>query len=146
LPVGYHALAANAGTPALVVSPELGPLVSRSGLDRLIPIWLTTLGHKQKHRIVHFDSPTQLLTISISQKDGARYRRIRAAFQRFFSATVFFGTEDGLKKQILVDTARFHFLDQMEPWFNRNNESEPLESHTLDNVLVLSEPFLPVQR
>jgi len=124
------------------------------GQDRLIPIWLATLAHKQKARAIHFDNPTQLLDYFNLPKSGAQYRRIRAAFQRVFAATIFFGTEDGLKKQILVDSTRFHFLDQIQLWFNRNDEPEPSGPHALDNVVVLSEPFyreisehpIPVER
>jgi hypothetical protein len=123
------------------------------GQDRLIPIWLATLAHRQKARTVHFDSPTQLLDYFHLPKDGAQYRRIREAFQRVFAATIFFGT-DGLRNQILVDSTRFHFLDQMQLWFNRNDEPEPLLPHPLDNTVVLSEAFyreivdhpIPVER
>ena len=124
------------------------------GQDRLIPIWLATLAHNQKSRTLHFDSPTQLLDYFHLPKDGAQYRRIRAAFQRVFAATILFGTQDGLRNQILVDSTRFHFLDQIQLWFNRNSEPESSDSHTLDNVVVLSEPFyreisehpIPVER
>ncbi|MGO9269887.1 MAG: replication protein RepA [Terriglobia bacterium] len=124
------------------------------GQDRLIPIWLATLAHKQKGRTLHFDSPTQLLDYFRLPKDGAQYRRIRAAFQRVFAATIFFGTDDALAKQGLVDSTRFHFLDQMQLWFNCNEKPEPTGSQALDNVVLLSEAFyreirehpIPVER
>ncbi len=123
------------------------------GQDRLIPIWLATLAHRQKARTLHFDSPTQLLDYFHLPNDGAQYRRMRAAFQRVFAATIFFGT-DGLRSQVFVDSARFHFLDQMKLWFNRSDEPNLLRSRTLENCVLLSEAFyreivehpIPVER
>jgi hypothetical protein len=53
-----------------------------------------------------------------------------------------------------LDSTRFHFLDQIQLWFNRNDEPESLEPSTADNTVVLSEPFyreigehpIPVER
>jgi len=64
------------------------------GQDRLVPIWLATLALQQKSRMVHFDSPSQLFDYFRLRKDGSQYRRMRAAFQRVFAATIFFGSED----------------------------------------------------
>ena len=94
------------------------------GQDRLIPIWIATLSCKQKSRILHFEGPTQLLDYFHLPKDGAHYRRIKAAFQRIFAATIFFGTEEDTKKHHVVDSTRFHFMDSMHLWFNRAAEAE----------------------
>lgn len=123
------------------------------GQDRLIPIWLATLAYTRKARTLHFDSPTQLLEYFHLPKDGAQYRRIRVAFERVFAATIFFGT-DGMRNQVLVDSTRFHFLDKMHLWFNRNDEPDPFPHRTLDNSVLLSEAFyreivehpIPVER
>lgn len=72
------------------------------GQDRLVPIWMATLTLKQRSRTVHFESPTQLLDYFRLPKDGAQYRRVKAAFQRIFAATIFFGTEQETKKQIVA--------------------------------------------
>jgi len=124
------------------------------GQDRLIPIWLATLAHKQKSRTVHFSSPSELLDYFHLPKDGAQYRRIRAAFQRVFAATIFFGTEQEKKQKILVDSARFHFMDSLRLWFNRSGTPESPHAEASGNTVTLSEEFyremtahpIPVER
>ncbi len=124
------------------------------GQDRLIPIWLATLALQQKSPTLHFDSPTQLVDYFRLPKDGAQYRRMKGAFQRVFAATIFFGTEDQLRKQLVVDWTRFHFVDRMQLWFNRSDEPHPLPHETSSNLVVLSEAFyreldqhpIPVER
>jgi hypothetical protein len=130
----------------------------RSGLpcgqDRLIPIWLATLALQQKSPTLHFDSPSQLLDYFRLRKDGSQYRRMKAAFQRVFAATIFFGSEDLLKKHLVVDWTRFHFLDEMQLWFNREDGVQPVAQETPCNVVVLSDAFnrelvghpIPVER
>jgi len=83
------------------------------GQHRLIPFWLATLTLRKRNRIVRFESPAQLLDYFRLRKDGSQFRRIKIAFQRVFAATIFFGSEDHLKKHPVVDWSRFHFLDQM---------------------------------
>ena len=124
------------------------------GQDRLILIWMATLTLKQKSRVVHFESPTQLLDYFHLPKDGAQCRRIKAAFQRIFAATIFFGTEQETKKQIVVDSARFHFMDSMRLWFNCSGELQSAGDDESDNTITLSEAFyqeitahpIPVER
>ena len=124
------------------------------GQDRLIPIWLATLALQQKSRIVHFESPSQLFDYFRLPKDGSQYRRMRAAFQRFFAATIFFGTEDQHTKHPVVDWSRFHFADKMQLWFNNNDDPQPSYEERSDNLVVLSETFyrevcehpIPVER
>jgi Plasmid encoded RepA protein len=124
------------------------------GQDRLIPIWLATLALQQKSRAVHFDSPSQLLDYFRLRKDGSQYRRMKAAFQRVFAATIFFGSEDQLKKHLVVDSTRFHFLDQMQLWFNSSDHLKASAEDNSCNVVVLSTAFyqelaahpIPVER
>jgi hypothetical protein len=124
------------------------------GQDRLIPIWLATLALQQKSATLHFDSPSQLLDYFRLRKDGSQYRRIKAALQRVFAATIFFGSEDQLKKHLVVDWSRFHFFDEMQLWFNREHNVQPAAQETPCNVVVLSDPFyrelaghpIPVER
>jgi hypothetical protein len=124
------------------------------GQDRLIPIWMATLTLKQKSRSVHFESPPQLLDYFHLPKDGAQYRRIKAAFQRIFAATIFFGTETDTTKQIVVDWSRFHFMDSMRLWFSRSGEAQSAQSGVSENTVILSEAFyqeivahpIPVER
>jgi hypothetical protein len=93
--------------------------------DRLTPISLATLALQQKNRIVHFDSPSQLFDYFRLRKDASQYRRMKSAFQRVFAAASFFGSEDLLKKHPVVDWSRFHFVGQMQLWFNRNDNPLP---------------------
>ncbi|HEV2498105.1 MAG TPA: replication protein RepA [Terriglobia bacterium] len=124
------------------------------GQDRLIPIWLATLAPHQKSRTLHFDSPSQLLDYFRLRKDGSQYRRMKGAFQRLFAATIFFGSEDQPKKRLIVDWTRFHFLDEMQLWFNRQDQMQPPAQETPCNVVVLSDAFyrelvghpIPVER
>jgi hypothetical protein len=105
-----------------------------------MPIWLATLAGKQKSRTVHFSSPSELLDYFHLPKDGAQYRRIRAAFQCVFAATIFFG--------------RFHFMDSIRLWFNRSGTAESPHSEASGNTITLSEEFyremdahlIPVER
>jgi hypothetical protein len=124
------------------------------GQDRLIPIWLATLALQQKSPTLRFDSPSQLLDYFRLRKDGSQYRRIKAAFQRVFAATIFFGSEDQLKKHRVVDWIRFHFFDEMQLWFNREDNVLPAAQETPSNVVILSDAFyrelaghpIPVER
>ena len=124
------------------------------GQDRLIPIWLATLAFQQKSPTLHFESPSQLLDYFRLRKDGSQYRRIKGAFQRVFAATIFFGSEDQLKKRLVVDWTRFHFFDEMQLWFNREDTVPPPAQETARNVVVLSDAFyrelvghpIPVER
>ena len=124
------------------------------GQDRLIPIWLATLALQQKSSTLHFHSPSQLLDYFLLRKDGSQYRRMKAAFQRVFAATIFFGSEDQLKKHLVVDWTRFHFFDEMQLWFNREDSMQAPPQETPCNVVVLSDAFyrelaghpIPVER
>ena len=124
------------------------------GPDRLIPIWLATLALQQKSPILHFDSPSQLLDYFRLRKDGSQYRRMKGAFQRVFAAAIFFGSEDQLKKHLVVDWTRFHFFDEMQLWFSRKDTVQPPAQETPCNVVVLSDAFyrelvghpIPVER
>jgi hypothetical protein len=79
---------------------------------------------------------------------------MKAAFQRVFAATIFFGSDEHLKKHPVVEWSRFHFVDQMHLWFNRNDQPQPSPQESPDNVVVLSEAFyreicehpIPVER
>ena len=66
---------------------------------------------------------------------------MRAAFQRVFAATIFFGSEDQHTKHPVVDWIRFHLADQMQLWFSSNNDPQPSCQEGSDNVVVLSEAF-----
>src|SRR5437764_8986535 len=63
------------------------------GQDRLVPIFLATLAVRQRSQTIRFRSAAQMLDIFGLAKGGKEYRRLVAAFERIFGATIFFGTE-----------------------------------------------------
>ena len=63
------------------------------GQDRLVPIYLATLAVQQKSPTVRFRSGAEMLETFELQKGGKEYRRLVAAFERIFGATIFFGTD-----------------------------------------------------
>jgi len=44
------------------------------------------------------------------QRGGSQYRRLIAAFERIFGATIFFGTDTQLDRATVVHQARFNFM------------------------------------
>lgn len=62
------------------------------GQDRLVPIFLATLATRQQSATVRSPSACEMLdTFGIGQ-GGTQYRRLVAASERIFGATIFFGT------------------------------------------------------
>lgn len=74
------------------------------------------------------------------QKGGTEYRRLVAAFERIFGATMFFGTETGAPKARLVQRSRFNFLHEARIWYSRDPAQQTI-SDEFDNVIVLSDEF-----
>jgi hypothetical protein len=62
------------------------------GQDRLVPILLATMAVQQKSQTVRFRSGGEMLDKFGLAKGGKEYRRLVAAFERIFGATIFFGT------------------------------------------------------
>lgn len=79
---------------------------------------------------------------------------MKAAFQRIFAATIFFGTKQETKKHTVVESDRFHFMDSMRLWFNRTAEAESPGDESPHKMIALSEAFyqeitahpIPVER
>jgi hypothetical protein len=86
-------------------------------------------------------------------KDGKRYRRIVEGFQRIFAASIFFGCNDEPEGKLVLDWARFHFIDRLQLWFHKN-QAASLSEPSDENVVVLSEAYyeeidahrIPVER
>jgi len=124
------------------------------GQDRLIPIWVATLAVKQKSRTIHFKTAAQLLEFLQLPKDGIHYRRLIQGFERIFSASIFFGTDEQRAGGRCFDWARFHFFDRMLLWFNRANPQDSGSVPHQGNIITLSESFyeeinqhpIPVER
>ncbi len=107
------------------------------GQDRLVPIFLATMAVKQRLPTIRFRSASMLLDWFGLSRGGKEYRRLVAAFERIFGATIFFGTDTTRSPARLVHRARFSFLREAHIWYNR--DGRPPES--ADNVVVLSDEF-----
>ena len=55
-----------------------------------MPIFLATLAVRQKSQAIRFRSASEMLETFGMQKGGTEYRRLVAAFERIFGATMFF--------------------------------------------------------
>ena len=73
-------------------------------------------------------------------KGGKEYRRLIAAFERIFGATIFFGTDTLTSKAKVVHRARFNFFSEARIWYNRTPDDRVL-SQGFENTIVLSDEF-----
>lgn len=69
-------------------------------------------------------------------KGGKEYRRMVAAFDRIFGATIFFATESNRSVATVVHRSRFNFLKEAEIWYSRTDSIPGGE-----NVITLSDEF-----
>jgi Replication initiator protein A len=72
------------------------------GQDRLVPIFLATLAMRQQKQTITFRSAAEMLDVFGMQQGGSQYRRLIAAFQRVFGATIFFGTDTQREKAVVT--------------------------------------------
>lgn len=110
------------------------------GQDRIVPIFLATLAVRQKSQTIRFRSAGEMLDTFGMQKGGFEYRRLVAAFERIFGATMFFGTETTTTKARVVQRSRFNFLREARIWYARDPAQQTV-SDEFDNVIVLSDEF-----
>jgi len=110
------------------------------GQDRIVPIFLATLAVQQKSQTIRFKSASGMLEIFGMGTGGWEYRRLIAAFERIFGATMFFGTDSLTAKAKVVHRSRFNFFRQAQIWYNRAAD-ESVFSRNLENVIVLSDEF-----
>jgi Replication initiator protein A len=89
------------------------------GQDRLVPIFLATLAVRQQSQIIRFKSAAQMLDTFGMAKGGKEYRRLVAAFERIFGATIFFGTDSTRLRARMIRRSRFNFLREAQIWYNR---------------------------
>uniref|UniRef100_Q01TG7 Uncharacterized protein n=1 Tax=Solibacter usitatus (strain Ellin6076) TaxID=234267 RepID=Q01TG7_SOLUE len=78
------------------------------GQDRLVPIFLATLAVRQRSQTIRFKSAAQMLDVFGMAKGGKEYRRLVAAFERIFGATIFFGTESTRRQARVIQRSRFN--------------------------------------
>jgi hypothetical protein len=110
------------------------------GQDRIVPIFLATLAVKHKSPVVRFESAAEMLATFGLHNGGKEYRRLVAAFERIFGATIFFGT-DGLNGRArVVQRSRFNFFREAQLWYQRGGDTLPL-SRDFENTIVLSDEF-----
>src|SRR5215471_8298808 len=109
------------------------------GQDRLVPIFLSTLAVRQQNQTIRFKSAAQMLDTFGMAKGGKEYRRLVAAFERIFGATIFFGTDSVRGGARLVHRCRFNFLREAQIWYDRALLDTGGER--FENVIVLSDEF-----
>jgi hypothetical protein len=110
------------------------------GQDRLVPIFLATLAVRQQSQTIRFKSAAEMLDIFGMAKGGKEYRRLVAAFERIFGATIFFSTDCSRRQAHVVQRSRFNFLSEAQIWYNRDPAEEVL-SGGFENAMVLSDEF-----
>src|SRR6202042_2726457 len=110
------------------------------GQDRLVPIFLATLAIRQQTQTIRFRSAAEMLDSFGMQQGGTQYRRLVAAFQRVFGATVFFGTDGQRQKAAVVHRARFNFMSEARIWYSRDADQTTLP-RGFQNEIVLSYEF-----
>jgi hypothetical protein len=110
------------------------------GQDRLVPIFLATLAVRQRTPRITFDSAAEMLDTFGMQQGGSQYRRLVAAFQRIFGATIFFGTDTQRERAAVVHRARFNFMSEARIWYSRDPEQRLLPGEC-QNTIVLSDEF-----
>jgi hypothetical protein len=59
------------------------------------------------------------------QQGGSQYRRLVAAFQRIFGATIFFGTDTQSVRANVFHHARFNFMNEAQIWCSRLPTDKP---------------------
>jgi hypothetical protein len=110
------------------------------GQDRIVPIYLATLAVRQQSQTIRFRTAAEMLQTFGMHKGGKEYRRLVAAFERIFGATIFFGTDTFTGTARVVQRSRFSFFNEARIWYSRDPEQYPV-SDQFENVIVLSDEF-----
>ena len=105
-----------------------------------MPILLAALAVQQQSQTIRFKSGAEMLDTFGMQKRGKEYRRLVAAFERIFGATIFFSTDNRLGRAPVVHMARFAFLREAQIWYDLDARSK-VPWQYFENVIVLSEEF-----
>jgi Plasmid encoded RepA protein len=110
------------------------------GQDRIVPIYLATLAVRQQSQTIRFRTAAEMLETFGTHKGGKEYRRLVAAFERIFGATIFFGTDALSGRAKVVQRSRFSFFREAQIWYSRDPDQCPV-SDQFENVIVLSDEF-----
>jgi hypothetical protein len=105
-----------------------------------VPIYLATLAVRQQSRTIRFRTAAEMLETFGMHKGGKEYRRLVAAFERIFGATIFFGTDTSSGTAKVVQRSRFSFFHEAQIWYSRDPQQYPI-SDQFENVIVLSDEF-----
>ncbi len=105
-----------------------------------MPIYLATLAVRQQSQTIRFRTAAEMLKTFGMHKGGKEYRRLVAAFERIFGATIFFGTDTLRGTARVVQRSRFSFFREAQIWYSREPEQYPV-SDQFENVIVLSDEF-----
>jgi len=95
---------------------------------------------RQQKQTITFRSAAEMLDTFGMQQGGSQYRRLVAAFQRVFGATIFFGTDIQREKAMVMHQARFNFMREARIWYSRDPNQELLPGG-FENEIVLSDEF-----
>lgn len=95
---------------------------------------------RQQSQTIRFRTAAELLETFGMHKGGKEYRRLVAAFERIFGATIFFGTDTLSGTARMVQRSRFSFFHEAQIWYSRDPEQYPV-SDQFENVIVLSDEF-----
>ena len=110
------------------------------GQDRIVPIYLATLAVRQQSQTIRFRTASEMLETFGMHKGGKEYRRLVAAFERIFGATIFFGTDTLRGTARVVQRSRLSFFREAQIWYSRDPQQYPV-SEEFENVIVLSDEF-----
>ncbi len=110
------------------------------GQDRIVPIFLATLAVQQKSQTIRFRTAAEMLDTFGMHRGGKEYRRLVAAFERIFGATIFFGSDSITGRARVVQRSRFNFLSEAQIWYNRSPDQRVL-GEEFENVIALSNEF-----
>jgi hypothetical protein len=61
---------------------------------------------------------------------GKEYRRLVAAFERVFGATIFFGTDTDTAGSKVIQRSRFNFMSEAQIWYSRAADHPMLPSNS----------------
>ncbi|HTU44024.1 MAG TPA: replication protein RepA [Bryobacteraceae bacterium] len=110
------------------------------GQERIVPIYLATLAVRQQSQTIRFRTAAEMLETFGMHKGGKEYRRLVAAFERIFGATIFFGTDTLNGRAKVVQRSRFSFFNEAQIWYSRDPDQCPL-SDQFENIIVLRDQF-----
>src|SRR5262249_43068116 len=121
-------------------SPVIPNMVFRSAKTASCPSFSPRWPFGQRSQTIRFRTGAEMLDTFGLHKGGKEYRRLIAAFDGIFGATMFFGTDKLTSTAKVVQRSRFSFFREAQIWYNRHADSS-MSSDEFENVIVLSDEF-----